>query len=77
MQVLKALTLYGSRYESGSPLPDAAWNQCDKRLRQVLERGRFVTHTPVARPDMAPRPLRTPRNADGPTSKRGRPRKAV
>lgn len=73
---LKEFTLYGSRYNHGSPIPEAVWDQCDKRQRVVLERNRFITHTPVARPQTAPRVPNTPRTADG-APKRGRPRKAV
>lgn len=72
---LKEFTLYGSRYQHGSPIPDAVWESCDKRQRVVLERNRFITHTPVAQPDRAPRVSNTPRTADGATSRR-RGRKA-
>ncbi len=72
---LKRFTLYGESLQHGSPLGDL-WTKCTKRQRQYLERGRYITHTPVATPDMAPRGLTTPRNAGGaPVQRRGRPRK--
>ena len=76
MLAVKEFTLYGSRFQHGSPIPDTLWGRCDKRLRQVLERNRYVTHTPVAQADMPPRRATTPTKSDGPT-RRGRPRKAV
>lgn len=74
--VLKGLTLYGSRYEHGSPLPLTVWSRCDKRLRTVLERGRFLTIQPATAADSPAVTSLTPRTAGGPTLKRGRPRKA-
>lgn len=73
---LKRFTLYGESLVHGSPL-GALWERCTKRQRQVLERGRYITHTPVAQPDMAPRASSTPRQADGAPKRRGRPRKVV
>lgn len=62
---LKEFTLLGSRYNSGSPLPEPVWSQCDQRLQKVLERNRFVTTQPFAsRAGATPAPR-----------KRGRPRK--
>lgn len=63
---LKEMTLYGSRYQHGSPIPETIWNQCDKRQRLVLTRNRFVT-------EGALRP--TPKPTEAPARKRGRPRK--
>ena len=74
MVALKEFTLYGSRFHSGSPIPDTLWGRCNKRQRQVLERNRFVTPTVAA--DSPPVSKQMPRNAGGP-SRRGRPRKAV
>ena len=62
MQALKEFTLMGSRYQSGSAIPVAAWERCDVRLRTVLTRNRFVIDR--LRPTPAPAPR-----------KRGRPRK--
>ena len=59
---MKEMTLYGSRYQSGSPIPEPVWGRCDKRLRTVLMRGRFITEG-------------TLRPTEKPKAKRGRPRK--
>lgn len=59
---LKEMTLYGSRYQHGSPIPDTVWSKCDKRQRLVLTRNRFVTEGTLAPKTSVAR-------------KRGRPRK--
>lgn len=57
--VLKGMTLYGSRYDTGSHLPDEVWGQCDKRLRTVLERNRFIVPVSAMPPTVkAPSPRR-------------------
>ena len=72
---LKRFTLYGEPLVHGSPL-GALWTRCTKRQRLVLERGRYITHTPVAVADSPPVSKQTPRNAGGaPVKRRGRPRK--
>ena len=64
MQALKEFTLMGSRYQSGSPIPVAAWDKCDVRLRTVLTRNRFVIDGSLRPTPSTPAPR-----------KRGRPRK--
>jgi hypothetical protein len=66
MQALKEFTLMGTRYQSGSPIPESAWGQCDVRLRMVLTRNRFVKEGSL-------RP--TPQPVVAVYRKRGRPRK--
>ena len=74
MVALKEFTLYGSRYAHGSPIPGPVWGRCDKRLRAVLTRNRYVTLEPTVAADSPPVSTQMPRNAGGPTSRK---RKAV
>lgn len=64
---LKDFTLYGSRYVHGSPIPEPVWARCNKRVRGVLERNRYITHQPVVAADSPPVSLKTPRSAGGPS----------
>lgn len=73
---LKDFTLYGSRVTHGSPLGDL-WGRCNKRLRAVLQRNRFVGLQPVSAAESPATPTRVPRTADGPSRPRGRPRKGA
>lgn len=70
--VLRDMTLYGSRYVHGSPLPVEVWGRLGRRRQTVLERSRFLTTKPVVAADSPPVSMQTPRDAGGPSPRRRR-----
>ena len=73
----KAMLLAGDVYKAGEEISPAKWASLTTRTRKALTRTRRVRSTDLAVvvADTPPRTTSVPRTADGPTPKRGRPRK--